>query len=62
MNDTQTAKDLVAAECQRVIDLLSNGNLYRSGPCESTSDLAELKRKMAELRRDTIRLEKLLYY
>lgn len=61
-DDIQVAKDLIAAECQRIIDLLFNGDLHRPGPCTSSADLAELRRKMRELRRDTVRLDKLLYY
>ncbi|MEF3312351.1 hypothetical protein PV433_26040 [Paenibacillus sp. GYB004] len=61
-DDIHFEKELVIAECQRIIDLLSKGNLLREhnwGP--TPRDLSELRRKMRELRRDTIRLEKQLY-
>jgi hypothetical protein len=60
MDDVQTAKMLVAAECQRIIDLLQNGNLKRS-TWDCSTDLSELRYKMRELRRDTVRLDRLLY-
>lgn len=61
--ETHFAKELVISECRRVIDLLEKGNLERgSGWTEpAPSNLSELRRKMRELRRDTIRLDRLLY-
>jgi len=48
-------KQLVVLECKRVIEIIESGaKLY-------VTETAELKAKMHELRRDTIRLENQLY-
>jgi zona occludens toxin (predicted ATPase) len=61
-NDIHFEKELVIAECRRIIDLLQDGNLHRGHNWDPvTPHLSELRRKMRELRRDTIRLDKLLY-
>lgn len=52
------AKQLIVLECKRVIEIIESGkdlNPY------GNSLAAELKYKMHELRRDTIRLENLIY-
>lgn len=54
----QKAIDIVSLECERIIEILESGIKLNPYGCRATS---ELKRKMAELRRDTIRLEKLIY-
>jgi hypothetical protein len=62
MPDIHFEKELVISECRRIIDLLENGNLHRGHNWDPvTADLSELRRKMRELRRDTIRLDRLLY-
>lgn len=53
-------KQLVIIQSKRVIELLENGCLTRDR-WGYVPDRAELKTKMAELRRDTMRLEKKLY-
>jgi 3-keto-L-gulonate-6-phosphate decarboxylase len=55
----QKAVDIVSLECERVIEIFEAGIKLNPYGCRVTS---ELKRKMAELRRDTIRLEKLIYH
>ena len=49
-------KQLIVLECKRVIEILESGTKLYS------AEQAELKAKMHELRRDTIRLENQLYH
>ena len=49
-------KQLVVLECKRVIEII------KLGAKPYSTETAELKAKMHELRRDTIRLENQLYY
>lgn len=63
MNKRETLKALILAELARVSELLKvipanamHPNQYMVNPAEK----AELKAKMHELRRDTMRLEKML--
>lgn len=58
--DYANTKTLVIAECQRITELLQDGNLSHD-MWRRNADLSELRRKMRELRRDTVRLEKMLY-
>lgn len=60
MSNLDTAKALVAAQCQRVIDLIAEGD-FAPDEWGWAPKRSELKRKMHELRLDSIRLEKLLY-
>jgi hypothetical protein len=55
-----TLKALIKAECARITELLNDKETF-DNTC-TNSKKSELKAKMAELRRDTIRLEKKLYY
>lgn len=51
-------KQLVVLECKRVIEIIESGtDLVPWG----SSETSELKAKMHELRRDTIRLENQIY-
>ena len=56
--DIQDTKDLVILQCKRVIEILESDNDLKgySGRVRS-----ELKVKMHELRRDTLRLENQVY-
>lgn len=54
-------RTLVKAECERVIELLKDKETFAEGFCINPKR-AELKAKMVELRRDTLRLEKELYH
>lgn len=54
----ENAKLLVAIECKRVIEILESGEELKPWGYGLAS---ELKAKMHELRRDTIRLENLIY-
>jgi hypothetical protein len=63
MSKATTVKALILAESARIIELLNlipDENLKYSN-WEYSKEKAELKAKMAELRRDTIALEKILY-
>lgn len=51
-------KQLVVLECKRVIEIIESGAELNPWGSPETS---ELKAKMHELRRDTIRLENLIY-
>ena len=53
------AKQLVVLECKRVIEIIESGVELNQWGGSVTS---ELKAKMHELRRDTIRLENLIYH
>lgn len=56
----QIAKDLIIANCKRIIDMLENGadnNVY--GCSRGNYPASELFNKMHELRRDTLNLEKI---
>lgn len=55
---TDDAKQLVVLECKRVIEIIESGTDLN--PWSGTV-VSELKAKMHELRRDTIRLENLIY-
>lgn len=61
MPDIHFEKELVIAECRRIIDLLQVGDLRRGDFISFRTDLSELRCKMRELRRDTTRLDRLLY-
>ena len=52
------AKQLIVLECKRVIEIIESGEKLNPWGSAATS---ELKAKMHELRRDTIRLENLIY-
>lgn len=52
-------KTLIKAECERVIELVDDKETYVTE--WPNPKKAELKAKMAELRRDMLRLEKELY-
>jgi len=56
MNIDDTKK-LVVLECKRVIEIIEAGEVLRPYGMETS----ELKAKMHELRRDTIRLENQVY-
>lgn len=51
-------KKLVVLECKRVIEIIESGTELNQYGSPATS---ELKAKMHELRRDTIRLENQIY-
>jgi len=51
-------KQLVVLECKRVIEIIESGTKLNPYGSAATS---ELKAKMHELRRDTIRLENHIY-
>ena len=57
MNIDET-RQLVILECKRVIEIIESGTKLNPYGSPSTS---ELKAKMHELRRDTIRLENQVY-
>lgn len=57
MNDIRDTKQLVILECKRVIEIIEVTKTDKYYGTEA----AELKAKMHELRRDTIRLENQLY-
>lgn len=50
-------KQLIVLECKRVIEIIEAKEVLRPYGMETS----ELKAKMHELRRDTIRLENLIY-
>jgi len=52
-------KQLVVLECKRVIEILESGTKLTPW---NNSAMPELKAKMHELRRDTIRLENQIYH
>lgn len=52
------AKQLIVLECKRVIEIIESGESLQPWGYGLAS---ELKAKMHELRRDTIRLENLIY-
>lgn len=56
--DKNDTKNLVILECKRVIEILESGTELKAWYCPAMS---ELKAKMHELRRDTIRLENQIY-
>lgn len=56
--DINNTKDLVILECKRIIEILESDTKLVSYGDRTVS---ELKSKMAELRRDTIRMERQIY-
>ena len=63
MNKRETLKALILAELARVSELLKEipaASLGARQYMEHQTEKAELKAKMHELRRDTMRLEKML--
>lgn len=57
MDIKETAKQLVILECRRIIEILESDAKLEPWYCPAS----ELKAKMHELRRDTLRLEKQIY-
>ena len=54
-------KKLIILECERVIELIKEDQLFAEKWWGRNPNRAELKNKMKELRRDMMRLEKMLY-
>lgn len=54
-------KNLVIQECKRIIEILESNCELKPYSFGSSTIASELKGKMAELRRDTLRLEKMVY-
>lgn len=62
MSKPSTIKMLIIAEATRIIDLLDTiPEEHLKYTYGSDREKSELKKKMAELRRDTVTMEKLLY-
>jgi len=51
-------KQLIVLECKRIIEIIESGTELKQWNCPAAS---EIKAKMHELRRDTIRLENQIY-
>jgi len=54
-------KNLVIQECKRIIEILESNCELKPYSFGTTTVASELKGKMMELRRDTLRLEKMVY-
>lgn len=59
MQNLETLKQLVVIEAKRVIELIENEIDFESN-CKPDFNKAELKHKMHELRRDTLKLDSLV--
>jgi len=56
-----STKNLIIAECERISEILRSDVIKDDKSPWFMPEAAELKCKMAELRRDTMRLEKMIY-